>query len=104
MPSVYGIKRPSPISSAGERLQHCVVVGRPHGRKEGILMRNILFVLSLCVLLFVGCWFGLGQDGLDPQSLVQTYFGVSRAVAFWIIHSVLWTAAACAYWTALKAG
>ena len=50
-------------------------------------MRNILFGLSLCLFLFLGYWLTFGQLGLDPgpQALVQTYFGVSRAVAFWIV-------------------
>ena len=30
-------------------------------------MRNILFALSFCVLLFLVCWFVLGQIGLDPR-------------------------------------
>ena len=47
-------------------------------------MRNILFVLSLCVFLLLCCWFMLGLVGSDPPDIIQTYFGVSHDIADWI--------------------
>ena len=68
------------------------------------MMRDILSVLSACVLLLLCSWFALGQLGLEPRphALVQTYFGVSRAVAFWIILGVGLLAGACAYGTTYR--
>jgi hypothetical protein len=71
------------------------------GERRGILMRNILFWLFYCVLLFVLFWFVLGHFGVvpGPQALLQMYFGVSRAVAFWIVLGALGLAGATVYRT-----
>ena len=63
-------------------------------------MRNILFGLSLCVLLFLGCWFISAVPGL-----VQVYFGVPRVVTSGIVLGVVLLAIACVYyWTAPRRG
>jgi hypothetical protein len=65
-------------------------------------MRDILFVLSFCVLWLLGSCvlLGLFNPRLDPLALVLTYLGVSRAAAFWIIMGVFVSAIACFFWTA----
>ena len=64
-------------------------------------MQNILIALSLCLLQFLGCWFVLGQDGLDPDGLVQAYLGVSPAATPWFVLGVYSLAGAWTYRTAL---
>jgi hypothetical protein len=70
-------------------------------------MRNILFVLSLSVLMFLLLTFMLGVlDRLDPLpvALIRTYFGVSPVVALRVVLGVVVLAGVGAYWTGLRKG
>jgi len=71
-------------------------------------MRNILYVLFACLFLILMCWFTLGYLNLivAPQTLIQTYFGlsigaarVSIGVALWIVVGLFGLVGAGAYFT-----
>ena len=62
-------------------------------------MRNILFKVSFYLFLLLCCWSMLSVVSLGPLGPIQTYFDVSRAVAFWIDLAAIGLVGGCAYLT-----